>query len=305
MSMSEKFILVAPSTFAKNSSEPLDRLKELDINLIMNSFRRKISDIELNEIFNNNSICGSLAGLETYDKKILNHPDLKIISRLGSGVDNIDNALAKKLGIKVFNTPDAPTDAVAEITIGMMLSLLRKTFYASENFKNKKWHREFGNLLQKKTVLIIGYGKIGKKIHKLLNAFDANCIIYDPFLETKNVHFFKDICDALKLADIVTCHASGNKEILGQNEFQFIKKNAIILNCARGVNVSEKCLISALNNNLVSSAWIDVFNEEPYNGELLSCNKAILTPHISSYTVETRIKMENEAVTNLINNLYN
>ena len=112
----------------------------------------------------------------------------------------------------------------------------------------------------------------------------------------------KNLDSLISKVDIISCHASGNKEILGEQQFKRIKKGTILLNSSRGSIVSENEIISAIQNKTLSFAWVDVFNSEPYKGKMTKFKNIILTPHISSYTVETRIKMENDAVTNLINN---
>lgn len=301
--MKNKKILISPSTFGVNSVKPINKLKKTGFKLIFNNFNRKLTDLELENILDTNNVIGVIAGLEKYSKAILNKYNLKIISRVGSGIDNIDIKTAKNKNIKIFTTPTAPIDAVAELTIGMMISLLRKSIISDENIKNGKWTRIFGNLLKNKKVLIVGYGRIGKRVHKLLQAFESECYIFDPFIKKKNKYFIDELNKNIELFDIITCHTSGDREILGHQHFKDLKKNICILNSSRGEAISEENLYKFLKTNKEASAWIDVFKKEPYYGKLTKLKNILLTPHISSYTVETRINMENEAVDNLIKNL--
>lgn len=301
--MKEKKILIATSSFAINDEGPINKLKKCGYELIINPYKRKLSQKELNNFIKDKSLFGVIAGLETYDENILKNSSIKIISRLGSGISNIDLKVAKKLKIKVLSTPDAPTEAVAELTVGMMITLLRNIVNSNNDLKKEKWNRSFGGLLKNKKILIIGYGKIGKKVHHYLKNFNTEIFIYDPFKNLKSKSISKNLNSLLSKVDIITCHASGNKEILGEQQFKKIKKGAILLNSSRGSIVSENQIINAIQNETLSFAWIDVFNSEPYRGKMTKFKNIILTPHISSYTVETRIKMENDAVANLINNL--
>ena len=301
--MKKKKILIATSSFAINDKNPINRLKKCGFELIINPYKRKLSQKELKNFVKDKSLFGVIAGLETYDENILKNSSIKIISRLGSGISNIDLKVAKKLKIKVLSTPDAPTEAVAELTVGMMIALLRNIVNSNNDLKKEKWNRSFGGLLKNKKILIIGYGKIGKKVHHHLKNFNADIFIYDPFKNLKSISISKNLNSLLSKVDIISCHASGNQEILGEQQFKKIKKGTILLNSSRGSIVSEKQIINAIQNKTLSFAWIDVFNSEPYRGKMTKLKNIILTPHISSYTVETRIKMENDAVMNLINNL--
>ena len=132
--------------------------------------------------------------------EILEISNLKVISRLGSGLTNIDLNNAKKLNVKVFNTPTAPVNGVAELTIGMIIILLRNVITSNNQLKKGEWNKIFGNLLNDKKVLIIGYGNIGKKVKILLESFNAEVLIYDPFVLKNDCN----LSEYLKISDIIT-----------------------------------------------------------------------------------------------------
>ena len=295
----KKKVLIGPSTFAAIDRTPLDKLLAAGFEVIGNPFGRKIAKKELINLLP--GVNGLIAGLETLDREVMELSDLKVISRCGSGLSNVDQEAAKDLGIKVYNTPDGPTDSVAELTVGMLISLIRLVPPMDNALHNNIWDKKIGFELRGKTVLIIGFGKIGRKVSELLKPFHVNIIVSDPFLNGKNGDINVLPLDrALQQADIITIHASGEKVILGEKEFSKMKEGVFILNGARGGLIDEDCLINNLENGRVAGVWLDSYIREPYEGPLTRFPQAILTPHVGSYTRECRKRMEAEAVENLI-----
>ena len=248
---------------------------------------------------------GIVAGTEALDGRVLeNLSNLKVISRCGSGMDNVDMTAAEKRGIKVCNTPDGPTLAVAELTVGLILNLLRRINEMDSALRAGKWTKVTGNLLAGKKVGIIGFGRIGQKTAQLLAGLGAGKIMYYDAREkfcagAKG----KSLEDLLKDADIVTLHvpSNGNNEpLIGEKEFSLMKKGSWIVNVSRGGVVDETALYNSLKKGNLSGAAVDVFENEPYLGPLKKLNNVVLTPHIGSYAAEARIKMETDAVKNLL-----
>lgn len=285
-------ILITTSSFGEVDQEPLEKLKRSGFEIIQNPYGRKVTTQELKELLP--GVVGLIAGTETIDRETLKNSSLKVISRVGVGIDNIDLAAAKELGIIVKNTPEAPTVAVAELTLGGILSLLRHVPQMNQEVHNKKWDKKMGVQLTGKTVLIIGFGKIGKALAKLLEPFNITLLIIDPAGQSIS------LTEGLSRADIVCLHANGKKEILGPGEFKLMKKGAFLVNTARGELVDEAALVESLKNGQVAGAYIDVFSKEPYDGSLVEFSQVILTPHVGSYTKECRTQMEMEAVDNLL-----
>jgi D-3-phosphoglycerate dehydrogenase len=218
-------------------------------------------------------------------------------------MDNVDLDAAKASGIKVSNTPEGPTEAVAEITMAAALTLSRSILPANKALHQKQWSKSFGRGLKNSKVLIIGYGRIGRRVAELFRVFGAQIMVCDPLIKPKDLRNdlrLIELQQGIESADIITLHAAGNDPILKSAEFKAMKKGVIILNSSRGSTIDEKALIGALDIGKVASAWLDVFPEEPYTGELTEYDQVLLTPHMSTYSVQCRKDMEMAAVNNLL-----
>ena len=272
------------------------------IEILANPYGRKLTEQEI--ISHLNGVDGLLAGLEPLNENVFKScTQLKAIARVGIGMDNVDINAAKKFGILISNTPNAPTSAVAEMTLAVALNLTRLIIPANKALHNKTWSKLLGQGLINSNVFIVGYGSIGKKVSELLNVFKANVMVYDPVVNKDHLKFNEKLVEfetGLKTADIISLHVSGNQCILTSKDFQLMKDGVIILNSARGNLIDENALIDALESGKVSSAWLDVFWNEPYTGKLTEYNQVILTPHMSTYSVQCRNDMEMAAVKNLL-----
>ena len=298
-------IAIGPSSFASVDKTPLEVLQSKGLEVIDNPFRRKLTE---NEIIDHlQGVDGLIAGLEPLNVNVFHKsPKLKAIARVGIGMDNVDIQAAEKKGIKISNTPDGPTDAVAEMTLAAALSLVRNIGPANDALHKKQWEKSIGKGLKKTNVLIVGYGRIGRKVGKLFRAMGSHILVCDPLVEKADLKSDEELLelnDGLKSADIITLHAGGVDPILTASEFKMMKKGAVILNSARANLIDENALINALDSKKVSSAWLDVFWQEPYTGYLTEYNQVLLTPHMSTYSVQCRKDMEMTAVKNLINDL--
>ena len=155
--------------------------------------------------------------------------------------------------------------------------------------------------LEGKTVVVIGLGRIGRKVVSLLKPFNVRLFAVDPDVreEIDGVEILP-LDKALTEADIITIHSSGEQQIIGDDEFRLIKRGAFLLNAARGGLINESSLIRAVESGKIAGAWLDTFSAEPYCGPLIKYPQVMLTPHVGSYTLECRKSMEMEAVENLI-----
>lgn len=304
-----KTILISPASFGEMSDEPLRLLKEAGFNFINNPYGRKLSEKEVIDFADD--CVGIIAGVEPLTAQVMDAlPKLKCISRVGVGMDNVDLKYAKQKGITVVNTPDAPTRAVAELTLALTMSLLRKIPQANANLKQKKWKKEFGNLLFGKKIGIIGLGRIGKMVAEQFRSLGNQVIGFDLDPDSNwaqhNKVLLSDMDSLLKEANIITLHIPGNADktpVIGPSELSKCKANAFLINIARGGVVDEDALYQALKLNKLKGAAIDVFSEEPYDGPLCELENIIMTPHIGSYAQEARIRMEEMAVENLLQGL--
>ena len=294
-------ILIGPSSFSATDPGPLELLMSTGAEVIDNPFKRRLTKAELLELLSG-GITGIIAGLEPFDKEVLNYSKaLKVVSRCGSGMSNVDQKAAQEADILVRYTPDAPVDSVAELSLGAMLSLLRMIPVMNSELHANKWTKKIGALLSEKTVLIIGFGRIGRRLSELLKPFRAKILVVDPFFP-ENTQDVENVSleEGLSRADIISVHSSGEGCIIGEKEMGYIKPGALLLNAARGALINEDVLIKALDSKQIEAAWLDVFDEEPYNGPLIDYPQVILTPHVGSYTRECRKRMETESVNNLI-----
>jgi D-3-phosphoglycerate dehydrogenase len=204
----------------------------------------------------------------------------------------------------VYRTKGVLSQAVAELTIGLILSALR---YISSNdrlIRQGKWHKTLGGLLSGKIVGIIGFGQIGQRVGELVTAFGAKVIYND--LQPIKVSWAQavSLSKLLSQAEIITIHASGKEQIIGLEELgKICKRGVILVNTARGNLIDEEALQDCLQEGRVGFACLDVFESEPYCGPLCSFENVILTPHIGSYAKEARVLMERTAVENLLKGL--
>jgi D-3-phosphoglycerate dehydrogenase len=300
----QRYILIGPSTFAERDRTPLESISAEGIGIIDNPFKRRLTRSELIELLKPNVI-GLLAGLEPIDADVLRQSSLKVVSRVGSGMANVDLDAARELGIAVHSTPNGPTEAVAELTLGSLLGLMRMIPEMDSDLHAGRWNKRLGIQLEGKTVAIVGYGRIGRRLGELLEPFRVHILVIDPLApaDVGNSHQQMTLDEALPLADVIALHCSGEQELLGEAEIARMKRGAIVLNAARGGLVDEAALALALREGRLRGAWVDAFMNEPYAGPLTECKTALLTPHVGSYTEECRSQMETEAVDNLLRGL--
>jgi len=298
-----KKIVISTTSFAEYDNLPVELCKKRGYEVFFNPHKRKVKPEELIDL--SRDAIGLIAGTEAISESVLTKlPHIKVISRCGSGIDNIDLDATKSLGIKVFNTPDAPTLAVAELTVGLMLNLLRKTCQMNSDTKNGIWQKRMGSLLYEKRVGIKGFGRIGRKVAELLKPFNCEIAYADPNVKDGLLGFkCLSLEDLLAWADIVTIHVGVGKKLIGEKEFKLLKKGTWLINTSRGGAVDESILYEYLRSGYLTGAAVDVFEDEPYIGPLKKLDNIILTPHIGSYAKEARIEMEKQAMENLLKGL--
>lgn len=301
-----KKVLASPSSMGQCGSEPFDLLRERGYEIINNPYGRKLTEDEVIELAKD--CVGIVAGVEPLTARVMDAlPNLKVISRVGVGMDSVDLEYAKQKGIIVVNTPDGPTRGVAELTLAMTLSLLRRIPQADAALHQRKWKKQIGNLFLNKRVGVIGLGRIGKSVAELFRGLKNAVIGYDPFAnETwakENGVKLSSFEDVLRQADILTLHVPGNKDkspVIGIKELAMMKNGTFLVNIARGGVVDEEALYNALKDGKLAGAAIDVYSKEPYDGPLCDLDNIIMTPHLGSYAAEGKLQMEIDAVKNFL-----
>jgi D-3-phosphoglycerate dehydrogenase len=299
-------ILTSTSTFDPTSFSLDDRavLKRAGIQVVHNPFGRKLTEDEAIALLD--GAVGLIAGLEPLNARVLRSaPTLRGIARVGIGLDTVDLSAAAELGIHVMNTPEPPAQAVAELTMGHILGMLRHIARVDRAIRAGNWKGEFGALLASKTVGIIGYGRIGRRVATLLEAFGAEVIVHDPHVMDAGATLVS-LDELLSTSDIVTLHvpySSENHHLLNQQRIAMMKPGAIIVNIARGGLIDEVALANALQSGALAGAALDCFEDEPYSGPLTSFNNVQMTAHMGTYAIETRGQMERQAAAQLVEHL--
>jgi D-3-phosphoglycerate dehydrogenase len=223
---------------------------------------------------------------------------LKVIARAGAGLDNIDTKAAEERGIKVLNAPEAPSLAVAELVIGLMLSHSRKIPQADASMKSGKWEKKLflGSELAGKTLGIIGTGRIGQAVAERAKAFGMKLLFYDV---VKNEEFarrvggeYVELSVLLRNSDFVTLHVPllpQTEHLIGEKELSLMKPTAVLINTSRGKIIDENALIAALEAKKIAGACLDVYEKEPpVDSPLLRLKNVVLTPHIGASTTEAQ-----------------
>lgn len=271
-----------------------------------NPFGRRLTEAEI--IAHLEGCDGLIAGLEPLNRRVIASaaPRLKAIARVGIGVANVDFEAAAEHQVKVSSTPEGPIAAVSEMTLAALLALNRRLISTNQTLHAGAWKKEIGLGLGGASVLLIGYGRIGKRVGELLRAFGATLLVHDPYIEaTSLTHGERRVSleTGLAEADVISLHASGEDCILGAAQFQRMKRGVVLLNSSRGGLVDEQALIAALDAGTVGGVWFDAFWQEPYTGPLTAFPQALLTPHVATYTRQCRLDMESAAVRNLLRDL--
>ena len=283
---------------------------EKSFDVTINPLGRKIKNEEVyKQVYKADYV---IAGTEKYNQELLSKlVNLKGISRVGIGIDNIDLNIAAKNNIKIFNTPEEPAKGVAELTLAFILNLLREISSHQLNLNQGNWEKTLGKSLNEATISLIGGGRVAKNVSKFLlsagvkkiKVFDILDLSTDPDWRHESI----SICgfeECLSNSDIVSLHVpmnEKNKNLISKKELLVMGKNSYLINVSRGGLINEEDLYEALNSNLIKGAALDVFATEPYEGRLLDCKNLIATPHVASSTEYVRDQMERRACENLIN----
>lgn len=228
-------------------------------------------------------------------------PNLKYVVRAGEGTDNIDKTYCQQKGIKVSNTPGANNNSAAEHAIALMLTVLRKTAAANTSMKEGNWNKDLftGNELWKKTVGLVGFGRIGQIVAQRLSGFEPNTLFFDPAVTTSPIEGATKVDNVSKIfekSDIISIHVpliEATKNLVNKNLISLMKPGAILINAARGKIVHEADLFEALSSKKIRGAALDVFATEPLEKEskLRMLDNLVLTPHLGGSTEEAQFRV--------------
>jgi len=299
-------VLVTTHPFGEIDRDPVELLETAGIPYTLNPARRRLREEELAGMIAPYE--AMIAGTEPITETVIqNASKLRLIARVGIGLDSVDLAAARARGIQVTYTPSAPSPAVAELAIGQMLALLRHTATSDREIRRGGWHRHIGRRLGLLTVGIIGVGRIGRLVLQQLQAWSPRVLVNDleadPELSQRYGCVWTDVETIYKEADIISVHVpltSRTRGMIGARELDSMKPEAILINTARGEVVDESALARTLRSRPAFSAAMDVFAEEPYRGELTGLANCLLSAHMGSATRDCRLRMELEAAQEVV-----
>lgn len=276
---------------------------------VNNPWGRRPSADELEKELITGKYDGLIVGTTKIKNSIVKQVDpLKVISRVGVGVNNVDVKFFKEHGVLTTNTPFGLTNSAAEMAVALILAGIRRLVSYNEMVKNKKWDRKFGLSLADATVGIVGFGNIGKRVAILLKAFDCNIILSDakPDFITAQAMGLKFVSkeELLEKSDVITLHLPSDentRDWLSFKELSNLEKPVLLVNTARGDIVNENAIYEYLKSHSDSYYCCDVYVEEPYDGKLTELENVLLTPHVSTFTLSSRRMSEQLAIENCLN----
>jgi D-3-phosphoglycerate dehydrogenase len=296
--MEEIRVLLATYPFGATGRRPLELLQQMQWELVDNPFRRRLKPDDVAGLLYN--VDGVIAGTEPYNSKTLRNANrLKVISRVGIGLDSVDLDYCRDNNIQVTYTPDAPSEAVAELTVTNILNLLRHIHQSDRSVRAGAWNRLMGRLVQEITIGVIGTGRIGGKVIRLLESYhpkifanDTDPNIYGKPMPNTQWCSTEEI---VKKSDVITFHipmSSENFHIVDRRFISNMKTGAFLINTSRGGILDTEALYDALIQNHLGGAALDVYENEPYQGPLTRLDNVVLTAHIGASARQSRYLME-------------
>ena len=302
--MAQVYISTFP--FGKYDPAALDLLTEAKVDFTANPLGRKLTPEELCERAIDAEVL--IASTEDLEPLIKKSTKLKAIVRVGIGLDSVPLKLCKEKGIQVAYTPDAVTEGVGEVVVSSMISLSRKLNLADRQMRRSEWNRLTGLRLGKSKVGIIGFGRVGTLVYRLMQPFGSGGIYINDITDKakENYQSFLTSCpsqwatkeEIYKECDIITVHTPLNdqtKNLITKKELAMMKPNALLINYARGGIINEADLYEALKSNQIAGAAIDCFEKEPYSGPLTELDNILLTQHMGSCAYDIRYEMETQS----------
>lgn len=304
-------IFVSTYPFGKFDSLPLDLLDRSGLSYTINPLNRKLTAEEVSDLAKDS--VGIIAGTENLQLLINRSKNLQFISRVGIGLDSVPLRLCRERGIKVSYTPDAVTLAVSELVMGMMITLPRQVAWADRQLRRGEWTRPVGISIKSAKIGIVGLGRVGFSIAKMLTAFSPTKVYICDILDKSNeIEFLRSmglvieqvsLDFLLESSDIVSIHVpltSMTRNLIKDRELDLMKKTSYLINFSRGGIVNEEMIYNRLKNFGLAGMAVDVYEKEPYKGKLRELENVVLTQHMGSCSFDCRLAMESQATEELI-----
>jgi len=283
------------------------RIEQAGWHIVKNPYGRRMTEGEVGELLQKSGVTAMVAGVEPLTADVFDaNPQLKVISRCGSGLDSVDMQAAQERSIEVLRTPAAPAEAVAELTISLAIAVLRRVGEADRLMRSGEWHALMGRSLGRSRVGIVGLGHVGSRVAKVASVLGAQVGYTDSYVTSDEYRRFDSIAELAEWTDVLTIHlphAADTHHIVDRQILESLGPNGIVVNTARGGLVDEEALCSLLDEGLIAGAALDVYEQEPYTGPLTEFPNVLLTCHMGSYARQVRSVMETEALRNLMQSL--
>jgi D-3-phosphoglycerate dehydrogenase len=305
-------ILVTPTSMRDASnSDLIARLAGICDGIVYNPHTRPLQADELPDLLKDCE--GYVAGLDFVTAEVIRAcPALKVISRYGTGVDRVDLAAAKEAGILVTNTPGANSTAVAELAMGLILSLARRIPSLDRSTRSGDWVHSNGMEISGGTLGVVGLGAIGRKLSTMAQGFGMTVLAYDPYGDSEYatghnlalVQFEQLLAES----DVISLHlplTQSTRHVIGPEQFRLMKDSVLLVNTSRGGLIDETAALAAIRAGTVGGIGLDAFEEEPpaANHELFSFDNVVVTPHTGAHTTTATRRMAEMAIDNLIDGL--
>jgi len=302
-------VLVTPTSFnAQTRNQAMGRLMEFADEVVFNPLNRPLQAPEVIGLLD--GVDGYIAGLDYIDASVIQAApeSLKVISRYGAGLDRVDLAAAARRSIAVTNTPGANAEAVADMTLGLILAAARGIALADRQIRQGLWPRQKGMEIFGKKLGIIGLGKIGRRVARRARGFSMEILVHDPYLDRALAadEGWREVSltELLKEAEVISLHAPLTREtrgLIGPQALELVRPGVVIVNTARYELLDQEAVLKALEEGRIGGLGLDVFDREPPEGNpFLAHDKVVLSPHAGSHTQEATERMAIMAVENLI-----
>ncbi len=303
-------VLISPRSLTRDGHPSLQLLEEAGFEIVFATPGKQPSEEELLQLLP--GCVGYLAGVEKISAKVLEAAkELKVISRNGSGIDNIDLETAKRSGIEICRTEGANAKGVAELTIGCMFALARFLPFHDSRMKEEKWERRKGIELEGRTLGLIGCGQIGKEtaLRALGVGMQAKAFRRNPdrSFAPSDKFAWVSIEELLRTADVISLHRPANPDgtpVVDADMIAQMKKGVLLINTARASLIDEHAVLQALEDGRIGGVATDVYvTEPPEEFGLVMHDRVIATPHLGGFTKESVDRATTEAVKNMIHTL--
>ena len=285
----------------------LTRLAEEGWSIVRNPHGRKMTEDEVVELLRHSGAEAMIAGVEPLTARVFEeNPQLRMISRCGSGLDSVDMDAAEASDITVYRTPAAPAEAVAELTISLAIAVLRRVGEADRLIRSGEWHALMGRSYGRSRIGIVGLGHVGSRVAKVSEALGAEVGYTDHYVDGDGYRRFDSVKDLAEWADVLTLHLPHDEETHYTVDAEILEAlgyGGVVVNTARGGLVDEEALYEALRDGKIAGAALDVFESEPYSGPLATMPNVMMTCHMGSYARQVRAAMESEALRNAMDYL--